>query len=96
MSSLSPTLRYEPDEDEPLSAAIITALSEAKSRDVTQDECVLYDNIDPEALDGMFREEGEGNTIKVEFATHEAIVIIWGNGRITIEVQDLDPGRDRG
>ena len=90
MSTQLPTLKYTPDENEPLSSAIITALSEAKGRDVTEDECVLYDSIDPDALDAMFRQEGGEDTIKVEFATHDAIVVLWGNGTITIDVQDLE------
>jgi len=90
MSSTLPTQKYFPDEDEPLSAAIISALSEAKGRDITEDECVLYDTIDPDALDMMFRQESDDDTIKVEFATHDAIVILWGNGQISIEVQDFE------
>lgn len=83
-------LRYTPDPGEPMSTAIVTALSDAKGRDVTEDECVLYNSIDPEALDGMFREGSRDDTIKVEFTTHDAIVVVWGNGGVTIEVQDLE------
>lgn len=90
MTSGLPTRRYTPDENEPMSAAIITALSEAKGRDITEEECILYNSIDPDALDGMFREEGGEDTIKVEFTTHDAIVILWGNGQISIDVQDLE------
>lgn len=89
MNSKSPTVEYTPDKNEDLSVAIIRALSEAKNRNVTQDECTLYQNIDPDALDRMFREEGTEDTIKIEFTTHNAIVILWGDGQITIEVQDL-------
>lgn len=92
MGSESPTQRYTPDEEESLSVAIITALSEVKGRDITEEECVLYKSIDPESLDRMFREDGDGNTIKVEFTTHDAIVILWGNGEISIEIQDMEPG----
>ena len=90
MATSLPTLQYVPDDNEPLSVAIIRALSEAKGRDVTEEECVLYDSIDPDALDGLFREEGDEDTIKVEFTTHDAIVLLWGNGRITVEVQDME------
>lgn len=90
MSSAEPTVRYTPGDDEPLSSAIVEALSNAKGRDITEEECVLYDSIDPDALDGMFRQESEGDTVKVEFATHDAIVIIWGNGEVSIEIQDLE------
>ena len=90
MTPQLPTLRYTPDEDEPLSSAIVTAVSQAKGRDITEEECVLYDNIEPDALDGLFRMEGTDDTIKVEFTTHDAIVIVWGNGKVTVEVQDLE------
>jgi hypothetical protein len=64
MSSPLPTLRYTPDEDESLSAAVVAALSEAKGRDVTEEECVLYDSVDSDALDTLFRQEGGEDTIK--------------------------------
>lgn len=73
-----------------MSTAIVSALSEAKGRDVTEDECILYNSVDPDALDGMFRERGDEDTVKVEFTTHDAIVILWGNGQVSIEVQDLE------
>jgi hypothetical protein len=96
MSPDLPTVRYRPADDEPLSTAIISALSDAKGRDVTEDECVLYDSIDPECLDGLFRQKSDGDTIKVEFTTHDAIVVVWGNGDITIDVEDMesDPNHD--
>lgn len=90
MSSATPTTKYVPDDEEPLSTALVAALSEAKGRDVTKDECILYDSIDTDALDGLFRQERDGDTVKVEFATHDAIVIIWGDGMVTIEIQDLE------
>lgn len=90
MPSQPPSVRYHPDEMESLSTAIVTALSKAKGRDITEDECILYNNIDPDALDMMFRQEGTEDTIKVEFTTHEAIVILWGDGDLTVEVHDLE------
>lgn len=96
MSSLTSPTEYVPDDDEPLSSAIVTALSEAKGRDITEDECVLYDTIDPEALDRMFRGDSDEDTIKVEFTTHDAIVLVWGNGRVTLEVQDLEADPNHG
>lgn len=96
MGSTPPSVRYTPDGGEELSSAIVEALSTAKGRDITEDECVLYNSIDPDALDRMFRETQDGNIVKVEFTTYEAIVGIWGNGEMRIEVQDLedDPGHE--
>jgi len=90
MSTQVPTFNYKPAEDEQLSSAIVTALSEAKGRDITEDECVLYDNIDTDALNGMFRGKSDGDTIKVEFTTHDAIVVLWWNDELTIQVEDLE------
>lgn len=90
-----PTTRYDPGDDESLSTAIVSAISRAKGRDITEDTCVLYDNIDPDGLDKLFRNDSDENTIKVEFTTHDAIVLVWGNGKETIEVQDLEPETSR-
>jgi len=90
MASEPPMTWYHPDEDESISAAIVRALSNAKRRDITEEECVLSENVDPDAIDAMFREGGTDDTIKVEFTTHEAIVVLWGNGQLTAEVQDLE------
>mgnify|MGYP007116984380 CR=1 FL=1 len=83
-------VRRSPDEDESLSTAIVSALSEAEGRDLSRDDCALYDTIDPDGLDSIFRQDSEGDNIKVEFATHGAIVVLWGNGQVTVEVQDLE------
>lgn len=89
MAQVVPTV-YTPNDDEDLSSALISALSEAKGRDVSEDECVLYDNIDPDALDSLFRSDRDDDTIKIEFATHDAIVVVWRDSRLSIEVQDLE------
>ena len=44
----------------------------------------------------MFRQQGDEDTIKVEFATHDAIVILWGNGDRTIQVEDLEDDPNHG
>lgn len=94
MAPTPPTVRHAVGDDD-LSTAMIDALSEAKGRDVNQDSCAFYDVIDPDALDAMFRQNRDGDTVKVEFTTHDAIVVVWGNGgEVTVDVQDLerDPG----
>ena len=86
-----PTVRYQLDGGEDLSNGIVDALSEAKSRDVSEDHCALYDAVDPDALDAMFRRDRSGDTVKVEFTTHDAIVVLWGDGTgVTIDIQDLE------
>lgn len=89
MAQVVPTV-YSPGDDEELSSALVSALSEAKGRDVSEDQCVLYDNIDPDALDNLFGADREGDTVKIEFTTHDAIVVIWRDSALSIEVQDLE------
>lgn len=89
MPDVVPTV-YTPSEEENLSSALISALSEAKGRDVSEDACVLYDNIDTDALDGLLRADREGDTVKIGFTTHDAIVLVWRDDRLSIEVQDLE------
>lgn len=91
MTPALPTVRYQLDDYDDLSSGIIDALSEAKSRDVSEDHCALYDAVDPDALDAMFKRDRSADTVKVEFTTHDAIVVLWGDGaNVTIDVQDLE------
>jgi hypothetical protein len=89
MAQVVPTL-YTPDDDEELGSALVSALSEPKGRDVSQDECVRYDNVDPDALDSLLRSDRDDDTVKIEFATHDAIVVVWRDSQLSIEVQDLE------
>lgn len=90
MDTEPPTLSYQPSPGEPLSVAIVNAISEAKGRDITDDQRVLYRNIDPDALEQLFRSDTDDNRITVEFSTHDAIVLLTGNGGLRIDVQDLE------
>jgi hypothetical protein len=96
MSPAIPTVRYRVGTNEDLSSAIIQAISEAKGRDVSEDSCALYDAVDPDALDGIFRQDRDGDNVKVEFATHDAIVVLWGGDGVTIDVQDLESNPNYG
>lgn len=96
MTSKAPTLRYTPDDEEELSVAIVEALSAAKGRDITEDGCTLYRSIEPDALDMLFRQNGSEDTIKVEFTTHDAVVILWGNGDVSVEVHDFEDDPNHG
>lgn len=94
MAGASRTTRYTLDDDEDLNVAIVKALSEAKGRDISEEGRVLYQAIDPDALASIFRERGSDHRVTVEFTTHDAIVVIQGNGSTTIEVQDFEPSEE--
>lgn len=82
-------VRYLPAKDEPLGVAVIMALSKAKGRDMSEVGPVLSSSINTDALDTIFRVEGECEPITVEFTVHDAIVRIRGGGHPTLEVWDL-------
>jgi len=96
MSAAPATVRYTVDEDEDLKFALVDALSVAKERDITANGTLLYHAIDPEALESIFSGRQDDDLIEVEFATHDAIVVIRSTDTTTIEVQDFGVDGRRG
>ncbi|RAW44839.1 hypothetical protein DQW50_12580 [Halorubrum sp. 48-1-W] len=47
---------YEPAEGEQLTTAVVTAVAEAHDEDVLAQEWVISDDINTDALDGLFQE----------------------------------------
>lgn len=89
MTTSPPAVRYSPDEDESLSSAVITALAEAKERDPTELECVLYESIDPDVLETVCRGDGHGEFLaEIEFTVCEERVRVRSNRGTTIEIED--------
>lgn len=77
--------RYYPDEDRELSTAILEAIEDRKGTDVSKVDFILYDDIDPDALDNLFRKDGTANTT-VQFNTDDVTVTLWGDGGVEIQV----------
>lgn len=92
--------RTEPVEyvagEEDLTNAVVTAISEAKDRDVTEDEPVLFDIVDLDSLDSIFPREDGLDSARVEFMTQDAVVEIRWNGSVTIRVRDLEVDPNHG
>jgi hypothetical protein len=44
----------------------------------------------PQALDSLLRSDRDDDTVKIEFATQDAIVVVWRDSQLSIEVQDLE------
>lgn len=80
-------LYYEPDEEEELSTAVVTAVAQAHDEDVIEQQWVMSESINTDALDGLFQERNLRMTI--QFEANSAIVTIIadpdGNPRIKIE-----------
>lgn len=77
--------RYWPGEDRSLSDAVLEAIEEQKGHDLTRENVRLYDDVDPDALDNIFRENANANT-SVKFDTGDVTVTLWGNGTVEIRV----------
>lgn len=80
---------HDPNRDRPLSDAVLSALSKAKGEELTKAECDLYEDIDPAAIDALFRESGSGRTA-VMFNAPDAGIRLIGGDKIEIRVATLE------
>lgn len=85
---------YDPRRDRPLSDAILNAIVKAKGTDLTKEECALYEDIDPAALDQLFQESGRGK-IAVMFNTSDVGVRLINSDKTEIRVASLTEGESQ-
>ncbi len=78
---------YKPDETEQLSTAVVTAVAQAHDEDILEQEWSISDDINTDALDGLFQEQNLDMTIQFEADGTTATIIADrdGNPRIRIE-----------
>lgn len=77
---------YYPDEGRPLTDAIFEAIEAARGEDMRDANFQLNDDIDPDALDRLFRDDATGRTT-VQFTTDDVQVKLRANGVINIWVK---------
>lgn len=78
---------YPEEENVPLSTAISEAIEAHERSSFLEDEFALYDHVDREALDNLFRET-DGVSISVQFFLPSATVSVWNDGGIDIRVTE--------
>lgn len=81
---------------EQVSTEVVTAVADAKCLDPT-DLPPLYDAIDPDALDRLFRSEvqnGASGTVKVQFTFAGCDVVVDTENRVTVTPTDSGAERD--
>ncbi|WP_049928925.1 HalOD1 output domain-containing protein [Halopiger goleimassiliensis] len=66
---------YDPRRDRELSDALVSAIAKAKNADLDPEECALFQDVDPDSLDALFRESGTENT-SLTFNTNDTVVRI--------------------
>lgn len=81
------TATYDPDQGRTLSDAVLEAVEKFKGTDLTRSDFTLFDNIDPDGLDALFRHDAEPETL-VQFAVADVYVTVWGDGGVEIRVTD--------
>jgi hypothetical protein len=79
--------RYEPDEVESLSTAVVTAVANAHDEDVLNQKWLISEDINTDALDGLFQQNNLKMTLQFEADSTTATIIAdkRGNPVITIE-----------
>jgi hypothetical protein len=78
---------YDDDDTATLTATIVHALASIADTDVSQGEFSLYDSIDPDALDRIFRPKADGTERTgghIAFTALEHEVYVYANGDIVI------------
>nr|WP_290815903.1 HalOD1 output domain-containing protein [Halovivax sp.] len=80
--------RHDPDGPADRHATVAHAIAEATGVDVTDGSFSLYDRVDPDALDAIFRDARDGRRRTggvVAFPVGAYRVFVYADGRILIE-----------
>ncbi|MFP8954414.1 HalOD1 output domain-containing protein [Natrialbaceae archaeon A-arb3/5] len=78
---------HDSDGTATITTTIVHAIAEIADTDVSQGEFSLYDSVDPDALDRLFRQKTDGTDRTgghVAFTTLEHEVYVYANGDIII------------
>lgn len=78
---------YTPDQDRSLTDAVLDAIEKCKGDDLMRADFILYEDIDPDALNTLFRHDAKPRTT-VMFTTDGVQVELWGDGGVEIRVQE--------
>lgn len=78
---------YMPDQDRSLTDAILDAIDNCKGNDLRRTDFILYEDINPDALNTLFRQDAQPRTT-VTFATDGVQVELWGNNGVEIRVME--------
>jgi hypothetical protein len=78
---------YEPADDVPLSTAVVKAVAAAHEEDVIEQKWVISDDINSDALDGLFQEQNLKMILQFEADTTTVTIVAdkAGNPLITVE-----------
>lgn len=78
---------YEPPEGEKLSTSVVTAVAEAHDEDVLEQEWLISEDINTDALDGLFQDHQLKMTLQFEADTTTVTIIADEMGYPVIKVE---------
>lgn len=82
--------RCQPAAGETVSDCVLAELEDVKGREFVEEEFILYDHIDPDALNNLFQGDA-GTDISIEFCINGvSCITVHGDHDIIIHVDDLD------
>lgn len=72
-----------------MSTAIPKAIEDHRNEDPRESDFVLCDDVDPDAIDSLFRDDSTAETL-VRFTTDDVTVTLRGDGGVEIRVSDRE------
>jgi hypothetical protein len=78
---------YEPDPTEPLSTEVVTAVAKAHDEDVINQEWRISDDINVDALDGLFQNHTLDITLQFEADTTTVTIMADKDGNPVIKIE---------
>jgi hypothetical protein len=82
-----PRFRYEPTDEEPLSIAVISAIATAHHEEILDQNWILANDINPDALDTLFS-DGAAD-MSITFGADDSTVTVDADnqGKFSIEIE---------
>lgn len=78
---------YEPDDGEELSTAVVTAVAKAHDEDVLDQMWLISEDINTDALDGLFQKNRLKMSLQFEADTTTATIMADKNGNPVIKIE---------
>lgn len=79
--------RYAPEEAESLSMAVVSAVAAAHQEDIIEQDWLISNDINPDALDGLFQERNLNMTLRFEADSTTVTIDADEHGNPVIEIE---------
>lgn len=83
----SQDLSYEAETTEPLSTEVVSAIAQAHNEDIIEQKWHISDDINTDALDGLFQDSNLGITLQFNADTTTVTIIANRDGNPVIKIE---------